>query len=382
MKKIEKRIVYLGFYDFYDSPVQRKYITSATNKMQYIFNVLNRLGYDVDLLSFSGVTENKLRIYKSEKKIRKGINLFLPPSIGGNNFFTRRINHFLIWIYNLLWLLRKVKPQDVIIAYHSPAYAWMLQLIQKTKKCKVILELEEIYQDVHNMTKSQVRHELEIIDKADGYIFATDLFVEKAKTSNKPYAVIYGTYQVETQRHEKVEDGFIHVVYAGTFDPRKGGASAAASSAAFLDGRYHVHILGFGSPEDEKNLLAEIEKTKKRTEAKITYEGLLKGDEYIEFLQKCHIGLSTQNPEAAFNMTSFPSKILSYLSNGLTVVSIDIKAVKKSGVGHCIYYYKEQTPEKIAEAIKSVTIKDSRPKIAELDIKFESDLDSLISCLK
>lgn len=381
MKKIKRRIVYLGYYDFYDSLAQRKYITSATNKMQYIFNVLNRLGYDVDLLSFSGVIENKLRFYKPEKKIREGIKLFLPPSLGGNNFITRRINHYLIWIYNLLWLLRKVNSQDVIIAYHSPAYAWMLQLIQKVKKCKVILELEEIYQDVHRMSRSEARHELEIIDKADGYIFATDLFADRAKASDKPYSVIYGTYQVERERCGKFDDGLTHVVYAGTFDPRKGGAAAAAA-AAFLDEHYHVHILGFGSPEDEKNLLAEIQRTKKNTNAKISYEGLLKGDEYIEFLQKCHIGLSTQNPDAAFNMTSFPSKILSYLSNGLTVVSIDIRAVKESGIGHCIYYYREQTPEKIAEAIKSAIIKDSRPEIAKLDKKFESDLDSLISSLK
>ncbi len=376
-----KRIVYIGFFDFYDSPIQRRYWTSATNKMQYIINVLNRVGYKVDLLSFSGVTEKSMKYYKPEIKKKDGINLFLPPSIGEIYSLTRRFNHVFIWLYGLFWMLRNVASDDVVIAYHSLAYAWLLQIIQKVKRCKVILELEEMYQDVYNLSKIRARHELEIIDKADGYIFATDLFVEKAKTPNKPYAVIYGTYQVETQRHEKVEDGFIHVVYAGTFDPRKGGVAAAAA-AAFLDGRYHLHILGFGSPEDEKNLLAEIEKTKKRTDAKITYEGLLKGNQYIEFLQKCHIGLCTQNPDAAFNMTSFPSKILSYLSNGLTVVSIDIKAVKKSGVGHCIYYYKEQTPEKIAEAIKSVTIKDSRPKIAELDIKFESDLDSLISCLE
>lgn len=216
-----KRVVYIGFFDFYDSSIQRRYWTSATNKMQYIINVLNRVGYKVDLLSFSGVTEKSMKYYKPEIKKKDGINLFLPPSIGEIYPLTRRFNHVFIWLYGLFWMLRNVASDDVVIAYHSMAYAWLLQIIQRVKRCKVILELEEMYQDVYNLSKIRARHELEIIDKADGYIFATDLFVEKAKTSNKPYAVIYGTYQVETQRHEKVEDGFIHVVYAGTFAPAR-----------------------------------------------------------------------------------------------------------------------------------------------------------------
>ena len=162
-----KRIVYIGFFDFYDSSIQRRYWTSATNKMQYIINVLNRVGYKVDLLSFSGVTEKSMKYYKPEIKKKDGINLFLPPSIGEIYSLTRRFNHVFIWLYGLFWMLRNVASDDVVIAYHSLAYAWLLQIIQKVKRCKVILELEEMYQDVYNLSKIRARHELEIIDKAD-----------------------------------------------------------------------------------------------------------------------------------------------------------------------------------------------------------------------
>jgi hypothetical protein len=104
-----------------------------------------------------------------------------------------------------------------------------------------------------------------------------------------------------------------------------------------------------------------------KTEATVTYDGVLLGEEYTGFLQSCHIGLSTQDPCASFNATSFPSKILSYMSNGLRVVSIRIPAIETSEVGQYMYYYDEQTPEEIAKAIMAVDLKDAYDPRAVLD---------------
>lgn len=139
-------------------------------------------------------------------------------------------------------------------------------------------------------------------------------------------------------------------MYAGTFDPRKGGPTTTTTTR-WLPENYHVHILGFGSENDTKELCALIEETNEASAATVTYDGLLSGEDYIRFLQKCQIGLSTQNPDAAFNDTSFPSKILSYMANGLRVVTVRIPAIEGSAVGDDVIYYEEQTPEKIAQAI-------------------------------
>jgi hypothetical protein len=110
----------------------------------------------------------------------------------------------------------------------------------------------------------------------------------------------------------------------------------------------------------------------------------LTGEAYIEFIQSCDIGLSTQDPNAAFNATSFPSKILSYMANGLKVVSIRIPAIEQSAVGDMLFYYDEQTPEQIAKAILSVDMSaeyDSRKLILELSKKFQCDLEKLMEAL-
>ena len=180
-------------------------------------------------------------------------------------------------------------------------------------------------------------------------------------------------------------DGKIHCVYAGTLDPRKGGAIASAESALFLNENYHIHILGFGNEKEKAEMLNTIDSISKKSKAKITYDGLLSGEEYIKFIQSCDIGLSTQNPNAKFNDTSFPSKILSYMANGLRVVSVRIPVVEESGIGKCVYYYDEQTPENIAKAIKSIDFSeeyDSRKAIGVLDKAFICNLKTMLKGLE
>lgn len=112
----------------------------------------------------------------------------------------------------------------------------------------------------------------------------------------------------------------------------------------------------------------------------MTFEGELKGDDYKHFIQKCHIGLSTQDPTAAFNATSFPSKILVYLSNGLRVVSIRIPVVEHSAIADCLCFYDEQSPKMIANAImESVKADiDGKDILKKLDILFVKDLKGML----
>ena len=124
-----------------------------------------------------------------------------------------------------------------------------------------------------------------------------------------------------------------------------------------------------------------VAKISSNDRAKITYDGVLSGKDYIRFLQSCDIGLSTQDPNAAFNGTSFPSKILSYMANGLRVVSIRIPAIETSAVGDMVFYYDEQTPEEIAKAIMNIDFNDnydSREYIRQLSNQFEKDMKKLL----
>lgn len=378
---MKKEIKYIGYYDtnnnFYEN---RGYALAATNKMDYICSALNKVGYDVLIISPSR-TKNKKYYKGKEVALRRNVSLKLFPTFPWGNKLQKAISLIMGDIMLFIYLIFKVKRNEFILVYHSLGLKSIVSLAKKLKKFKVILEVEEIYQDVMSYSKYTMKNEYKTIAIADKYIFPTELLNEKLNISNKPYTIIYGTYQVEEDRKCRFNDGKIHVVYAGTFDPRKGGALAAAAAAEYLSNNYHVHIIGFGSKDDTNMLLKKIDEISKITKATITYDGLLSGEEYIQFLQKCDIGLSTQIPEAAYNESSFPSKILSYMANGLRVVSIRIKAIEMSAVGQAVYYYDEPTPEAIANAIISIDINepyDSREIIRRLDEDFVKNIKKVL----
>lgn len=378
---MNKEIKYIGYFDFQDSKIKRQYVTSATNKMQSVCDMLNECGYDVLIVSMSSVCEEHFKFFKGKTVSRKkGLKLKTFFSWGGRSKVARVTRTLWHLTAMFIYLLFKTQRGEPIIIYHSLGYFNIINWAKKIRKFKVIQEVEEIYQDV-SIPKygTMAKAENKMIENADAYIFPTDLLNERLNTSRKPYIIIHGTYNIEPQVTNKFEDNKIHIVYAGTFDPIKGGATAAISAATYLPANYHIHICGFGTQEEEEYIKNVISDTIKKTKATITFDGLKLGQNFIEFIQKCHIGLSTQNPNAAFNATSFPSKILTYMANGLSVVSIDIPAIRTSKVGPYLQYYTKQNSEQIANAILSATIhNNNREIIARLRYECETALPEFL----
>ncbi len=374
-------IQYIGFYDTNDNIKEnRDYSLAAKNKMDYICTALDKIGYKVLIVSPSR-TKNRNFYPGKRAEINTNSELKLFPTFPWGN----KLQKFLSLITGdimLLWhLLTQTKRNENILVYHSLQLRNVVRLAKKIKGFKVILEVEEIYQDVVNCSNYVMKNEYKNIEDADKYLFPTELLHKKVNPTNKPFSIIYGTYKVEEDRKSRFEDTKTHVVYAGTFDTRKGGAISAISAAEYLTENYHMHIIGFGTVEQIENIKEKIAEVSKNSKAKITYDGLLKGEEYILFIQKCNIGLSTQIPGEKYNETSFPSKILSYMANGLRVVSVRIKAIEMSAIGSGVYYYNEQNAELIAKTILSIDINeqyDSRDLVIELDEEFVHNLKELL----
>ena len=298
---------------------------------------------------------------------------------GKPNKIIRRL-HYYYRRGQLKQFLSGLTSNDTVIAYHSLLTADIFYKYKRKKDFKFVLELEEIYQDVVNCGTKKAAWERKVITAADGYILATEA-LSKEIPAGRPYIVVNGTYHSEPERDVCFNDGKVHCVYAGTFDPTKGGAAAAAAAAEFLPENYHVHILGFGTEEQKKQLQELIALVQEKTKCTLTYDGLKSGEEYIQFLQKCHIGLCTQMPDAKYTETSFPSKVLVYLANGLRVLSVRIPAVENSEVGGILYYYDNQSPQEIANAIMNIPMEEgynSRKLLNQLDKDCENNLKRLM----
>ena len=378
-----KKIFYMAYYNSTNSSERRNAVLSSVNKMNYICEALENNGYNTEIVSASGATEKKF--CKSKKvKLTDKTTIKLFSSLPRLNRIVSVINRVILKTKLFLYMIKNTNKDSIVMVYHSLGYMSLVKRLKKLKGFKLIIEAEEIYGDVIGDEKTSQK-EYEFFKIADAFIFPTELLSEKVNTVKKPEVIIYGTYHIEKEMPKLFSDGKIHCAYAGTLDPRKGGAIASAESALFLNENYHIHILGFGNEKEKAEMLNTIDSISKKSKAKITYDGLLSGEEYIKFIQSCDIGLSTQNPNGKYNDTSFPSKILSYMANGLRVVSVRIPVVEESGIGKCVYYYDEQTPENIAKAIKSIDFSeeyDSRKTIGVLDKAFICDLKTMLKGLE
>ncbi len=378
-----KKIYYIAHYDPPKLGQNRVSSRAAIEKIEYLLSALNAENIEVTLISAgrpNTTTPIKETIYKPKAHLEL---VLLKGDKGGGRLRGKLATAR--YILRLFWyLLRYIHKDDTVLVYHSLVLMRLIRLLKRLKHFRLILEVEEIYADVKNSEASR-KKELTYFRLADGFLFPTQLLEQMCNPAKKPYAIVHGIYRMQEIYAKPVQDGKVHCVYAGTLNVRKGGAVSAVSAAEFLPPNYHIHILGNASEEETAVLIRTIAETAGKGGGAVTYEGALIAEDYAAFLQCCQIGLSTQRPDGIFNATSFPSKILSYLSNGLRVVSCRIAAVETSAVSELVTYYEEQTPQAIAAAIlaaQSAEPPDAKAVFARLDERFRSDIAALLQALE
>lgn len=362
----------------FDNKTNRNVTPSAITKGKYVASALASCSSEVEIVSLAYPTKDSQdEVYY---QVSENVICHLFKGKYSNNRIIRYLNHKLYDKKIRKYLKQNVKKDDIIVVYHSLANMKLVKYIKKNITDKIVYEVEEIYGDVINDEKAKIK-ELKAFKNASSYIFSNDYLDSIINTKQLPYVTCYGTYEIPTLYKEAFNDNLIHCLYAGTLAQNK-GALNAINVAKYLPNNYLIHILGFGSEKDIadiKNAVNEVNNSYGTT--KVIYEGLKLNEEYLKFIQKCQIGLCTQNIDAAFNTTSFPSKILSYMSNGLEVVGVNIAAIKNSKVGQYIQFYNVPDEKEIANAILNINLNNKTNNVdvvKELDKEFKEDLKDML----
>lgn len=362
----------------FDNKTNRNVTPSAITKGKYVASALASCSSEVEIVSLAYPTKDSQdEVYY---QVSENVICHLFKGKYSNNRIIRYLNHKLYDKKIRKYLKQNVKKDDIVVVYHSLANMKLVKYIKKNITDKIVYEVEEIYGDVINDEKAKIK-ELKAFKNASSYIFSNDYLNSIINTKQLPYVTCYGTYEIPTLYKEAFNDNLIHCLYAGTLAQNK-GALNAINVAKYLPNNYLIHILGFGSEKDIadiKNAVNEVNNSYGTT--KVIYEGLKLNEEYLKFIQKCQIGLCTQNIVAAFNTTSFPSKILSYMSNGLEVVVVNIAAIKNSKVGQYIQFYNVPDEKEIANAILNINLNNKTNNVdvvKELDKEFKEDLKDML----
>lgn len=376
-----KSIKYIGRYDVEEHVNENRNIfPSAKTKMDYIIKSLNSIGKSVHVISPAWT--NGIGFYPRRSHIINACTqLIVGPTIG---FGCNRILRTITKLYSLLWLtyylLTKTEHGEEILVYHSISSMYPVRILKLFKNVSICLEVEEVYSQVGKYNRFRTREEMQFLKNADKYIFANKMLNADINSDYKPSCVLYGMYMSQIDYSGGFSDSKTHVVYAGIINAQK-GSMTAVEIAKFLGDEYHIHIIGYGNEEEIRLLEERIGSVRRNTACEISFDGLLRGEAYLRFLQSCDIGLCPQTDESVYNNASFPSKISSYLSNGLRVVSVMTDAIKESPFSELLYMYKGTDPAEIAELIQTIDLSssyDSRKKMDELNQEFVLCLASIL----
>ena len=357
-------------------------ILAAYNFINYVRDSIIKVGRTVKIISASR-TRGKNKFYGKRLDVEsEDFSVLYLPTFPKNNKINKLLDIIALHVSVFKELL-KCGRHDTVIVYHSTACMNTIQLAHWIKRFNWILYVGEIFGDVsHNigLKNKELHHSLH----ADSYIFATEFLDKLINKYNKPYVVLYGAYHNEPLREDVLKEKDTtktHCIYAGTFDQRKGESQQSIRAAAFLKDNYQMHICGFGTEKDTSETVQMINEINRKYPNRIVYEGRVYGENFIKLLQRCDIGMFTPLSQEEFNNSDFPSKIFSYMTNGLRVVSAKVEPVEKSQIGECMYYYDGDNPYKIAEAIMNIDLTqshDSRAIVTKVEKEYIESLDNLL----
>ena len=372
---------YIAFFDVPEIKSENRYVNAAARGViEYMIKVFSSIE-SVEVLS-PGRTLNHNGIYhKKTVNVSENVTIRFPFTFGVKSKIGRLLS--LLWTQAWLfsYLFFHTKRGEKVVFYHSLSLMTIISVLCKIKGIQPILEFREIYSDINKVSKRLTRKEHTYYQCAYGYIFPSDAIRRILGVNDKPYVLAPGSYSVHRVTQEEFHDGKIHCVYAGNLRKDKGGAYLAADAAEYLSDQYIIHILsGSYSEKAIEEFQKEIEKISQKTKCRILFEGGKYGEEFFAFLNKCDIGLATQN-DGDFSNTSFPSKILTYLGCGLCVIAPPIDAVRLSPISNLVTEYKDFDPTIVAEAIIGIDSKgnDTRLELEKLHYDLVSSVKTMIA---
>jgi hypothetical protein len=287
----------------------------------------------------------------------------------------------------ILFIALKLNKDDIILVYHSLVLVWPINLINFFLDRKIYFEVEEIFSAVKLKNDKKIAYEINYLKNARGYIFVNDYFPTISQFKDKPFSVCYGDYKVNKVYNrsykDRVSNNKLNLLYAGSIGGLGSDVYLAIESVRLLK-NYKLSILGFGNQSDIKALELYIKKTNEENVSnEIKYYGCLTGQEYLDFISKCDIGLCPRILDNSYSKYTFPSKILVYLSNGLVPVSTPLYPVIKSEIKDSISISQDYSPESFSKSILNSTrfanISNNLFVLNSQNKSFVSSLNSLFS---
>ena len=318
----------------------RKYSLAGVAKMNYIIYCIKELKCDYEVYATSQITKNK---YSGIKKYN---NIIYRASFASKNIYQFYFDRLFAIIQLFIYLLT-IERDDTVIVYHERWYSLWVKIAKRLKNWNLIYEVEELYCAVGERTQNHIHNEIESLKITNKYILSTVTLAKTLSMSNEAnYAVCNGVYMPVFKHDKIVTEKKIHLLYSGSLNKSK-GVIQTIYSVENLSENFVLHICGKGSKKECDQVVDTINQL--NCNCDIIFEGCLSNEDYFNLMKICSIGLCLANPTAAF-----PSKIIEYLRNGLSVISIKKDEIASADCSKMIVFIDEVSAKTVTQAIENI----------------------------
>jgi len=257
----------------------------------------------------------------------------------------------LSWFFYALQVVRKTRGGDVVfIDNYEFLYVFASYWLRLFKRVTFVLDYED---GKHLIDRSWTGVLSRLAEKLGRRLLSGALLAHPALGRRLPGAIptaLIPGFVVPGHTHFQWSPGEpIRFVYAGSLDHTRGVDLLLESLEYFPASGWHLDISGTG-PLSE-TVAATVGKGAWAN--KVKFHGSLAPEPHNALLQSCHVGLNCQRASDAISGVTFPSKIFTYLSAGLLVLSSTASEVKEI-CGDACSYYQNETARDLAAAIIGV----------------------------
>lgn len=257
----------------------------------------------------------------------------------------------LAWFFYARQALRHVRSGDLVVIDNYEfiyiAAAWLLKIFRRVTFVLVYLDGKHLIDRSSQLGLSWLA---ETCGRAlfSGAITANPFLGERLPAS-LPKETVPGFIQHEPTAPPPAPAGDLCFLYAGTLASSHGIDLLLASLPHLPERGWRLTIAGEGPLYDEVFRVAQ----NPRWQGRVEYRHAMSPEIFEQLLAANHVGLNCQRASHPISNVTFPSKIFTYLSAGLLVISSKAGAVETL-CGRACLYYDDESAQSLADAMKTV----------------------------
>jgi glycosyltransferase involved in cell wall biosynthesis len=252
------------------------------------------------------------------------------------------------WFFYAFHVLRHVRSGDLVVLdnYEFPYViaAWLVRMFRRVHFLLVYLDGKHVIDRGWNRFFSRWAEAWGRPLLSGAILSNPDL--GKRLPASLPQELAPGFVPNDLPPAPRPPAGEVHFLYAGTLAASHGIDLLLEALNYLPEDGWHLTIAGSG-PLAEQVIQAAQEP---RWRGRLEYRPPMPAAVFEQLLGTSHVGLNCQKSSAQISGVTFPSKVFTYLSAGLLVISSKAGCVEPVCRNAC-FYYDGETPQALAAAL-------------------------------